>query len=101
MKKYLTAKEVADQLGVRIDLALAWLNSGAMRGINIAAKLGPGKRPYWRVLQEDVDAFVESRRVGPKPSQQRPRRKRPDGVIEFFPAKTTGKHQRRKLAKAS
>jgi hypothetical protein len=66
--------DVAERLGgVKLHLVLAWIKNGELRAIDIRAKLTTSKRPRWKILPEDLAAFLERRAC--KPTVQQPRRK--------------------------
>jgi excisionase family DNA binding protein len=77
----LTVPEVARRLRVGADKIRAWLASGHLRGIDVAARRGG--RPRWRVHLADLEAFEAARAAAPIPKVARSRR-RMNGVIEYF-----------------
>lgn len=79
-KRYRTPPEVADLLGINAGKVLAWIRSGELSAVNVAAStLG---RPRWRISEADLAVF-EQRRSAVAPQKARPRRKTV-GVIQFF-----------------
>lgn len=80
MVEALTVKQVAAALQVRQHAVLTLIKSGALRGVDIA--LRPGSRPRWRIMADDLDAFLLKRThaaAGP-----RKRRSKRAAVIEFI-----------------
>lgn len=76
----LTVKEVARQLGIRQHGVLALVKSGEIRAADVS--LTPGGRPRWRIMPEDLDAFL-SRRTHQKQTPRR-RRRKPTNVKQYF-----------------
>lgn len=56
--KLLTVPQAAEYLQVSIDTIRRWCRTGALRCIAL------GDRAGYRIRQEDLDAFIESRRGG-------------------------------------
>jgi len=52
---YLTARDVADLLGVHVVTVRNWLRAGEMRGTAFSGRTG------WRVRREDVEAFIRAK----------------------------------------
>jgi excisionase family DNA binding protein len=80
-RKWSTPPQVAEELGVNADKVVAWIKSGELRAINVAARLGG--RPRFRISEADLLAFQERRSavpIAPRPKRQ----KKQDGIIEFF-----------------
>lgn len=74
--------QLAKRLGIDPGKVLAWIYSGQLRAVNVATNLGG--RPRWRIAMGDFEAFLLQRQspaVAPKP---RNRRRKKDGVTEFF-----------------
>lgn len=80
----LRLREVADNLGVKPDVVLAWVHSGELVASNVAQKAGG--RPRWRVDPADLEAFLARRRNGVKTPPTKRRRQPTEAapVIEFF-----------------
>ena len=57
----LTLGEVADRLGVGAKLVRAYLDSGALPVVNVAAK---DTRRCLRVRESDLERFIETRLAG-------------------------------------
>ncbi len=77
----LTPPQLAKDYGVNPDKVLAWIHSGELRAVNVAAK--PNGRPRWRIKAEDLEAFELRRSAVPTKTTRRRRRASP-GIIEFF-----------------
>ena len=78
----LTPPEVARMWGISPDKVLAWIRSGELRAINVAAS--QNGRPRYRIDIEDLKDFEARRSVIPAGRMKRGRRRKQDGVIEFF-----------------
>jgi len=57
-KVMLTAREVAQLLGIHINTVRRWSNQGVLRSYRVSSR---GDRRFRR---EDIDRFLEERRVG-------------------------------------
>ena len=77
---FYTVKQVAELLGIRTHGVSALIRSGQLRAIDVS--LTPGGKPRWRIMPDDLDAFV-LRRTHQAPQPRRRRRKRPL-VKEYF-----------------
>ena len=75
-----TPPVVARQLGVDAHKVLRWIASGELRAVNV----GDGTRPRWRIMADDLRAFLDRRAAQPAAKQARRRRKVDPAVIEFF-----------------
>jgi excisionase family DNA binding protein len=83
MPKILTVREVAERLAVSEDHVRALITSGRIRAIDVSA----GKRPWYRIEEPELDAFIEAKRTNtlPTPFRKPPRARRPRLQIkEFF-----------------
>lgn len=78
-----TVQEVSQRYGVGEHTVLGWIASGQLRAIHVGRRPGAGK-PRWRITPEALAAFEQVRTSAP-PAAKLPRRKRPEGVIEFYP----------------
>jgi excisionase family DNA binding protein len=77
----LTVKQVAEALQCRQHCVLSLIRSGSLRASNIA--LNPNGKVRWRILEEDLEAFLDRRRLliaGPRPKK----RKAKNNVIQYF-----------------
>ena len=83
LQRKLTPPQVARRYGISTDKVLAWIHSGELRAINVAAKMGG--RPRYRIDVADLLVFEQKRAAVPTtPSKGPRRRKPPTDVIEFF-----------------
>ena len=71
---------LAKRLGVNVHKILNWIRTGEIRACN----LGDGSRPRWRIMPDDLRAFLDRRAAQPAAKQARRRRKVDPAVIEFF-----------------
>jgi excisionase family DNA binding protein len=79
---YLRPREVAERLGVDIDVVLHWLHTGELVGFNVAQVAG--RRPRWRIAEEELQRFLQRRSMAPVPSQQRQKRQSPQPAPIIF-----------------
>ena len=56
----LTTREVAERLRVKPATVIGWIKRGELAAINVAT--GNRKLPLYRVTDDDLAAWVESRR---------------------------------------
>jgi hypothetical protein len=77
----LSPPQVATQLGVDPATVIGWIRSGQLKASNVGKG---GRRPRYRVQQNDLDAFMRKRQPVEKPAARQLRRKHQDDVIEFF-----------------
>ena len=77
-----TPPEVAKRLRVKPSKVIAWIYSGELRAVNVAT-LGC-QRPRWRIDPIDLENFLRQRSAGSTPTVTRRRRKKDDGVIQFY-----------------
>lgn len=82
MSSTLSVRDLCDRYGVGEHTVLGWIRSGELRAINVGRKQG-AKKPRWRITEEALQAW-ELLRTPPPPLPRAPRRKRPEGVIEFY-----------------
>jgi excisionase family DNA binding protein len=79
-----TIQEVADILNISRDTVERWINTGALRAVDMSARKSSPHRRTWRVSATSLDIFLETRtNVAPIPKRAMPRKKKPD-VIEFI-----------------
>lgn len=84
---YLSPREVAERLGVRVHAVLIWIASGELRAANLATKRG-ARRPLWKIAPADLEVFLVGRGNSPAtPPARRPRNRSDDGVIQYFPTR--------------
>jgi excisionase family DNA binding protein len=74
--------DLAERYGVGEHTILAWIKQGELRAINVGRNLD-SKKPRWRVTQQALEAFEQSRAAS-LPLPRTRRRKRPAEVIEFY-----------------
>jgi transposase len=77
----LTPPMIARRFGVSADKIVAWIRSGELRGVNVAAK--SNGRPRYVVDEADLAAFELRRTAKPKEAATK-RRKANQNVIQFF-----------------
>ncbi|MSU77461.1 MAG: DNA-binding protein [Gemmataceae bacterium] len=75
-----TPPAVARRLGVNVHKILGWIRTGELRAVN----LGDGTRPRWRIMSDDLQAFLEGRAAQPATPVRRAKRKKLEGVTEYF-----------------
>ncbi|WP_442484453.1 helix-turn-helix domain-containing protein [Aeoliella sp. SH292] len=75
-KSYLTPPEICKQLRVSSHKVLGWIRRGELRAVNVS---DTGFRPRYRVSQQSLDEFLESREVQPPPPRVRRKRQPPEG----------------------
>lgn len=59
MSKHLTAKDMAEELGISVDQAKKLITGNHIPAVNI----GIGKRSFWRVSREDFDRYLSEQRA--------------------------------------
>jgi len=75
----LTPPQVARRLQCTPEKVLRWIRTGSLRAVNLGD--GP-KRPRFRIDPAELDRFLVSREVSPRP---RPvRRRRDSGIKHYF-----------------
>ena len=77
----LSVKQVATMLGIRTHGVLSLIHSSQLRAVDVS--LVPGGRRHWRVMPDDLDAFI-SRRTHAPATPRRRRRKRTSFVKQYF-----------------
>jgi excisionase family DNA binding protein len=75
-----SVKQVSEMLGIRTHGVLALIRSGQLRGVDVA--LQPGGRPHWRIMADDLEAFITGRTYAP--AAPRRRRRKPTTVKQYF-----------------
>lgn len=63
--RYLKVAAAAEMLAVSPDKITDLIRAGLLRAVDVS--LSPGGKARWRIAEPDLDAFLESRRTGPKP----------------------------------
>jgi excisionase family DNA binding protein len=62
----MTPPQIAKRLGVASEKVIGWIDGGELRAVNLSA----GEvRPRWRIMPEDLAAFLASRANTPDPKQ--------------------------------
>jgi hypothetical protein len=64
-----SANQIAKSRGVTPNKVLGWINSGELKAINCATKMGG--MPRWKVSEESLAAFDRLRESGPPTPKQR------------------------------
>lgn len=84
MVDYLTPGAVAKVLSLsKTDKVLAWIKTGELVAVNVAAK--PGGKPRWRIASDELEKFLAKRSAGSRHQFARRRKpKVPAEVIQFF-----------------
>ena len=90
--EYLTTTTIAELLGVSPDKILSWIRAGELRAIDVSTTRG--QRPRWRISRSDLEEFGYVGRAGPpavarrvavpRAKQPRRRRRKPEGVTEYY-----------------
>lgn len=78
---FLTPPEVAKRLRVSPETVIGWIKSGELAAIN-SGKQGC-IRPRYRILEADLQSFIQRRYIGSSVKPQRVSHKSPE-VIEFW-----------------
>ncbi len=78
---YLTPPQVAERFGIDPEKVRAFIDSGELRAINVAAKRC--SRPRWRISPDALADFEASRSATPPPTVTR-RRRRDPSIKQFF-----------------
>lgn len=58
MSKHLNVKEAAADLGVSVDQVKKLIQSGELPAVDV----GIASRSFWRIAQDDLDAWLAGRR---------------------------------------
>jgi excisionase family DNA binding protein len=82
MSSTLSVCDLCQRYSVSEHTVLSWIRSGELRAVNVGRKPG-SKKPRWRISEEALAAFEQSRTPTPPPPRAQ-RRKRPAGVIKFY-----------------
>jgi hypothetical protein len=78
--------DIARERGVRLAKVRAWISSGELEAVNVAARSGPGLRPRWRISADALAAFdrVRSSRSAIVPKTSRRSSLKKSEVLQFF-----------------
>lgn len=60
----LSTKDVAHKLGVSVPHVNGLIDDGELRAVDTARK--GSKVPHWRIMEDDLEAFIESRQNRPR-----------------------------------
>jgi hypothetical protein len=63
--------QVAEMYHVKQHLVLSWISNGSLRAIDTRKHIVTSKKPRWKILPKDLDAFEESRASKPEPKHTR------------------------------
>jgi Helix-turn-helix domain len=79
--EFLTPAAVASQLGgMKVEGVLEWIHDGSLRAVNTSK----GKRPTWKISPEDLAAFLEKRKSGPREKPVKRRMRSASAVTKYF-----------------
>ena len=67
-RRGLTVEQVALRFGVKRHVVLGFIRSGELRAIDLRAKLVSSKKPRWKILIDDLEAFEHRRASKPEPA---------------------------------
>jgi excisionase family DNA binding protein len=81
---YLTPPEIARRYRVKPSKVVRWIKSGELVGVDVADR--GSKRPRFRVSPEALEKFLAARSTR-KPEQVARRRRTPEPLVDYFPAK--------------
>jgi excisionase family DNA binding protein len=73
--QFLTPRQVAKQLRVRVEKVVGWIRRAELRAVNV----GDGIRHQYRVSRDDLQAFLNSREIQAPPAHRRRLRQPPKG----------------------
>lgn len=68
MPTLLTPPAIAKALGVKPERVRAWIQAGTLDAFNLAD--ATATRPRYRVSEHQLEKFLETRRVNPKPKRR-------------------------------
>jgi len=71
-KRWLTPPAIAEALGVSHEKVMAWIKSGELPAVDVAAR--GSRRPRFRISPEAFAEFLERRAVAPPPPRVKRRR---------------------------
>jgi hypothetical protein len=80
-RQKISPPELAARWGIDPAKVIAWIRAGELRAID--ASTHPGGRPRYLIDVADILIFEQRRSATPAPAAPR-RRRKPEGVIEFF-----------------
>lgn len=77
-------KQVAERFAVDVEVVLGWIRANELSAVNCSS-IRNGKKPRWRISEEAIRKFEESRANRPPERITKPRREtRPDNYVEFI-----------------
>jgi excisionase family DNA binding protein len=76
---FLTVPEVASRLQVHESTVAALIRTGQLEGFNASRNAASGK-PRWRVTQDALERFIQSRTPQSVNPQKQRRSKKPDSI---------------------
>ncbi len=74
-------RELMERYSVSEHTVLAWIRNG-LRAIDVSRSRG--KKPRWRIRQEDLDSWELLRTPTPTPPKSKARRRRDESVTQYF-----------------
>lgn len=77
-----SVKQVAQRYHVGEHTVLGWIEAEELAAVNVARSRAT--RPRWRITAEALQAFELLRSATPKAPTSAKRRKRTEGVIQFY-----------------
>lgn len=82
MARLYKVQEITELFSVSEHTVGEWIKNGSLRAIDISRT--PGGKARWRITQEALEAFQESRASQPPAPRAKRRPKRDDTVIAFY-----------------
>ena len=80
-KSWVSPPALAEELGIAVEKVIRWIEHGELNAVNVATTTTG--RPRWRISEEDVGAFLLSRKNQPVVKVQR-RRKTRKNEVTFY-----------------
>lgn len=77
-----TPPAIGRRYGVKPQKVLLWIANGELDAVNVAER--PTGRPRWRITSEAIERFELRRSAVPRIKPQRRRRRRLEGIKEYF-----------------
>jgi len=82
--RYLSPPQAATIVSCSAEKLIAAIRRGELRAVDISDRPGVGK-PRFRIDRDDLDAWLRSREVVPRPkAPRRPKQQKPEGWVEYF-----------------
>ena len=79
-RPFFSVKQVAQLLAIREHSVLTLIKKGDLRAIDVS--MTPGGKPRWRILPDDLDAFISRRTHQAAPP--RSRRRKPKAIVKQY-----------------